>query len=245
MSVTYRTPDGLRTTPVSRPVGAFLIVEPAAFFQSSSLIGGSMIGRADARSVLVMAPSGARDTAVLTAATFRFGKKLCAVGTGAAVATPCPQRHLAPPRGWYTPTRTLGLPVGLTVLPQPPAACRRAFLLVPCYRGEVSFEAPYAVETAAAGYSIDVIARCATGGRPEGGWSIERNVARGEHVRTLELGLFVFTPSCAAHETFRVTYQNTGGPSREAPHRSVIVGQVSMASARLPGGGVPDRPESR
>ncbi len=45
VSVTYRTPAGLRTTPVSGPDGAFLIVEPAGSAPSFDNVGGSMTGR--------------------------------------------------------------------------------------------------------------------------------------------------------------------------------------------------------
>jgi hypothetical protein len=244
VSVTYRTPHGPRTTPVSRGTGAFLIVEPAGDFESSSLIGGSAVGHADAGSVLVLGPSRP-GMAIVTAATFRFGAKLCSVGVGAGVAARCPQRHAVPPRRWYQPTRSLGLPVGLTLLRQSSTACRHAFLLIPCYRGEVSFTAPYAVENAVADYSIEPVARCRVGGRPEGGEVLGHDVARHERIRTVLLGLFVFTPACVASEAFKVVYLNTAGPSAAAPHESVIVGQVSMSRARLPGGGAPARPQSR
>jgi hypothetical protein len=244
VSVTFRTPAGLRVVPVTRGEGAFLIVEPAGYFKSSSLIGGSIEGRAEAGSVLVLPPRRP-DTSILSVATFRFGAKLCSEGAGAPVAARCPQRRAAPPRRWYQPTRSLRSPVHLTLLRQSSTACRHAFLLIPCYRGEVSFTAPYAVENAVADYSIEPVARCRVGGRPEGGEVLGHDVARHERIRTVLLGLFVFTPACVASEAFRVVYLNTAGPSAAAPHESVIVGQVSMSRARLPGGGAPARPQSR
>ena len=114
------------------------------------------------------------------------------------------------------------------------AACRRAFLRLPCYKGEVAFTAPYAVTRAGADYLIGGAARCPVGGRPETGWSLERDVRRAERVRTVSLGLFVYTPSCAAHESFTVLYANPGGASPSAPHESVIVGKVRFNEAVLP-----------
>ncbi len=247
VSVTYRTPTGLQTVPVTGGEGAFLIVEPAGYIEDSSLVGGSVQGRAETDSVLVLSPArgGTRPGNLVVAATFRFGASTCSVGTGATVTTPCPQRRVEPPRSAFEPTRDLRRPVRLTLLSQPAAVCRRAFLLIPCYKGEIAFTAPYSITDASADYSIDIKAKCSVGGRPEGGWSMERDVARGEHVRTDELGLFVFTPSCASHEIFRVEYLNTHGPSRAAPHTSVIVGSVSVAKAKLPDGGKPLPPTSR
>src|SRR5581483_10638822 len=101
VSVTYMTPDGLRTTPVAGGTGAFLIVEPAAFFRSDSLIGGTVVGRATARSVQVLPPAGPQGAAIVRAATFRFGSRLCSQGTGAPVRTRCPERRAVPPQRWY------------------------------------------------------------------------------------------------------------------------------------------------
>ena len=50
------------------------------------------------------------------------------------------------------PTRSLHAKIHLTLLPQTRAACKAAFLLYPCYKGEVGFTAPYAV-ILCAGYS--------------------------------------------------------------------------------------------
>ncbi len=236
LSVTYRTRDRLRTVPVRGPEGAFLIVEPAGYIKSFSLVGDSIEGQATARSVEVTPPSGPNATAIVSAVAFRFGAKHCSQGTGSPVHTRCPTRLAPVPRTWFTPTRSLHAPVRLTLLRQSPAACRAAFLLEPCYKGEVAFTAPYAITTAAADYDIQSPAKCKVGGRPEGGWSLDRDVRRSEVVRTDSLGLFVFTPSCATRESFEVIYQNPRGPSAAAPHESAIVGAVSMSKATYPNG---------
>jgi len=146
------------------------------------------------------------------------------------------------------PTRSLHATIHLTLLPQPRAACNAAFLLYPCYKGEVGFTAPYAITSAAAGYSrateysIDGFATCKAGGRPETSWGIQRNVRTHEAIRTTSLGLFVLTPSCVSSEGFEVTYLNRQGTSASAPHESVIVGTVTLSKATLPNGRNPKPP---
>jgi hypothetical protein len=153
--------------------------------------------------------------------------------------TPLPRRVVEQQRR-SNPTRSLHARIHLTLLPQTRAACNAAFLLYPCYKGEVGFTAPYAVTSAATGYSraadysIDGFAICKAGGRPETSWSLQRNIRAHEALRTTSLGLFVLTPSCLSSEGFEVTYLNQHGPSASAPHESVIVGTVTLSKATLP-----------
>ncbi len=232
VSITYRTPTGQRTVPVSGPYGAFLIVEPATSpANPSDVVGGSMSGQALAGSVDVILGASPRSASTVIAVAFRFGAKLCSQGTGSPIRARCPMHRVYAPRRWFTPKRSLHAPVRLALLRQSPATCKAAFLLDPCYKGEVEFTAPYAVTTAATDYEIQSRAKCKVGGRPETGWSLERDVKHGEVVRTVSLGLFVFTPACAADESFEVSYQNLQGPSAAAPHESVIIGTVSMSDA--------------
>jgi hypothetical protein len=137
------------------------------------------------------------------------------------------------------PTHSLRATIHLTLLPQPRAACNAAFLLYPCYKGEVAFAAPYAVASAAAVYSIQGFATCKAGGRPGESWGLYRSVRAHETLRTTSLGLFVLTPSCASREGFEVTYLNQHGPSASVPHESVIVGAVTLSKATLPNGHTP------
>jgi hypothetical protein len=236
VSVTYRTRAGLQTVPVAGPDGAFLIIEAAGYIKSSSLVGGSGLGRAEPDTVDVLLPAGPHGPAMVSAATFRFAGKLCSQGYGAPVRTRCPRRPVFAPLRWFNPKRSLHTPVGLTLLRQSPAACKAAFLINPCYKGQVEFTAPYAITAAGSNYDIQGAAKCPAGGRPETGWSLERDVRRGEHIRTLSLGLFVYTRKCASHESFTVRYLNNQGPSRGAPHESIVVGTVALSQAKLPGG---------
>jgi hypothetical protein len=143
------------------------------------------------------------------------------------------------------PTRSLHAKIRLTLLPQSRTACNAAFLLYPCYKGDVGFTAPYAVTSAASRYSrtteysIDGFATCKAGGRPETSWGLRRKVKAREAIRSTSLGLFVLTPSCLSSEGFEVTYLNLQGPSAGTPHESVIVGKVTLSEATLPNGRKP------
>lgn len=232
VSVTYRTPVGLRTVPVSGPDGVFLILEPAGYIASTSTVGGSTSGEASPASVEVTPPVAT--PSLISAVTFRFGTYVCSQGSGAPVSRPCPTRRAITPRGWFRPTRSLNAQVGLTLLAQTHAACSAAFLTYPCYKGRVSFTAPYAVTAAGTDYEIEGLAKCSTGGRPETSWSLERDVSVHEAVKTDSLGLFDFTPACATAEAFQVSYINRRGRSAGSPHESVIVGKVTLAQATLP-----------
>jgi hypothetical protein len=155
--------------------------------------------------------------------------------------TPLPRRVVEQERR-SNPTRSLHATIHLTLLPQPRAACDAAFLLYPCYKGEVEFTAPYAVTSGAANYSIDGFATCEIGGRPGESWGLYRRVRAHEALTTTSLGLFVLTPSCASSEGFEVIYLNQQGSSAGAPHESVIVGTVTLSKARLPNGQSPKPP---
>jgi hypothetical protein len=158
---------------------------------------------------------------------------------------PLPRRVVEQERR-SNPTRSLHTAIHLTLLPQARAACDAAFLLYPCYKGDVAFTAPYAVTSAASRYSrsteysIDGFATCKAGGRPETSWGLQHNVKAHETIRTTSLGLFVLTPSCLSSEGFEVVYRNLQGPSAGTPHESVIVGAVTLAKATLPDGRSPE-----
>jgi len=237
VSVTYRTPAGLRTIPVSRPDGAFLIVEPAGYIKSQDTIGGSTSGFAKPGSVDVGLAYGGRPAKMIVAATFRFAGRLCSQGAGAPVARPCPTSKASVPR--RPRIRRLHEPVSLTLLAQSHAACDAAFLKFPCYKGQVEFTAPYAVRSAGSDYQIEGIARCKIGGRVETAWSLERDVKAHELVRTDSLGRFVYAPSCAWTESFQVSYQERPGPLTAGPPEKVIIGSVALAQARFPAGARP------
>ncbi|MGA9876881.1 MAG: hypothetical protein WBQ21_13855 [Solirubrobacteraceae bacterium] len=137
---------------------------------------------------------------------------------------------------WSSPTRSLHATVRLKLLPQARKECSAAFLLYPCYKGEVEFTAPYAVASASTEYSVEGFAKCKVGGRPETSWGLGRDVKARETLRTISLGRFVVTPACASSEGFEVVYRNRGGPSAATPYESVIVGTVTLSKAARPNG---------
>lgn len=157
---------------------------------------------------------------------------------------PLPRRVVEQQRR-SNPTRSLHGTIHLTLMPQPRAACDAAFLLYPCYKGDVGFTAPYASTSAIAHYSIEGFAICKVGGRPETSWDVQRTAKAHETISTPSLGLFVFTPSCASSEGFKVTYVNEQGPSAGNPNESVIVGAVTLSNAVLPNGQSPTSPAVR
>ncbi len=237
VSVTYKTPSGMRTSPVSGPDGGFLIVEPAGYIESQDTIGGSTSGTAEASSVNVGLAEHGGLPRMIAAATFRFGGRLCSAGTGAPVTTSCPMRTVSVAR--HPQIRRLNQPIHLTLLAQTRAVCSANSLKFPCYKGQVEFTAPYAITSATSEYEIEGIANCRIGGHIETAWSLERNVKAHELVRTNSLGRFIYAPSCASTEKFQVSYQARPGPLASGTPTKVILGTVSLAQATLPGGGKP------
>lgn len=229
LSVTYRTPAGLHTAPVHGPEGSFLIVEPGGYVNSPTRLGVSVLGEASSRSVDVTAPVALDGRSIVTAVAFRFGSRLCSEGVGSPVRAKCPSLRPNVRRTPFASPRDLHRKIELTLLAQSPAACRAAYLLDPCYKGQLEFRAPYAVTSATSDYEIRGFARCTAGGRPETGWSLERDVKAQEIIRTTSLGLFALTPNCLTNEGFEVRY----GPAFAArpSQGSVIVGKVRLSEA--------------
>ena len=237
ISVTYKTPTGMRTIPVSRPNGGFLIVEPAGYIKSEDTIGGSISGTAESSSVDVGLEKRPGLPRMLAAATFRFGGHSCSQGVGAPVTRPCPMPTISVPR--HPHVRRLGQPVHLLLLAQSHAECNAAYLKFPCFKGQVEFTAPYAVSSAGSEYEIEGIARCEIDGRIETSWSLERDVKAHELVKTDSLGRFVYAPPCASTEKFQVSFQKRPGTATATIPEKVIIGTVSLGQATLPGGGKP------
>ncbi len=237
VSVTYATPSGPHTIAVTGRDGAFLIVQPA-FIPSTDTVGGSDSGEATASSVNAIGPVG-RSTALILAATFRFGTRICSEGTGGPLHPACPLNRSRPVPA-HVQTRRLHQPVRLVLLAQPRAVCDAAYLKFPCYRGRVEFTAPYTVSSASSDYSIQGVSRCKIGGRPETSWNLERDVRAHQKVQTDSLGLFVYTPSCARNERFEVQYLGRAGLAGARDGR-VILGSVALSEAVLADGAKPGR----
>jgi hypothetical protein len=213
VSITYRNRAELVTHGLDRTTGAYLIVTPAA----DHITGGvddAYLGERGFRP---------RPIGAVSAISYRFGRLVCADGTGGPVHTPCPTPNRNPPERWFDPTRSLNEPLSASLEPQPRADCDAAFLVYPCYRVELTFTAPYAVTTAGSEYDIETSSSCSHARLS--GWSIDRNVRRSAMVRTLSTSLYV---PCASPQRVKVRYLNEQGPSKRSPHESVIVGATAV-----------------
>ena len=82
--------------------------------------------------------------------------------------------------------------------------------------------------SAASEYAIETHANCPN--TPVAGWSIDRDIKRGETVK--ELSTSSFSPgACAATETLQVRYQPTWLAGAQSIQRPIIVGTASLRSA--------------
>jgi hypothetical protein len=228
-SVTYKTSSGFRTEPVSPGTGAYLIVEPVAHAGRQFENGGTVLGPVSKHGAIPSALDlrlGLRGN-TLSAISYRLGSLRCTTGFGAPVSTPCPTSSpvLSVSR---EPTHNLNEPLHLTLVKDTPAVCRAAFLNDPCYQVLLHFRAPYAVTNDASEYSIEAEANCPNA--PVSGWSIDRDVERGETVK--ELSSSSFSPSaCAATEKLQVRYQPTYLAEAQSTQRPSIVATASLGSA--------------
>lgn len=228
-SVTYKTRSGLRTDPVSRGTGAYLIVESAAHAGRQFSGGGATIGPVSHHAAIPPALDlrlGLRGNTV-SAITYRHGSLTCSIGFGAPVSTPCRTSPAALPAS-RKPLHNLNEPLHLTLVTDTPAVCRAAFLNDPCYQVLLRFKAPYAVTNAASEYAIEPRANCPNA--PVSGWSIDRDIERGETVK--ELSTSSFSPSaCAATQTLQVRYQANWLAEAQSSQRPIIVGTATLPSA--------------
>lgn len=223
VSVTYRTSTGAGTgtIPVSPHTGAYMIVQPIGPVVPPIMLGGFSGGFVSGDEVSGE-PGPARFDMVRTV-TFRFGALVCSIGEIPPAGKRCPAPPPPPPqRLFQSPSRSLHLPVHVTAVTQPPASCRAAFLLIPCYRAQVEFKAPYAITSAGSEYEVEAGSTCKNA-RPSG-WPLNANVARDQTVRTVSTGLF----NCTSIDEFQVRYMNASrrfaGSLTRHGHESVIVG---------------------
>jgi hypothetical protein len=90
------------------------------------------------------------------------------------------------------------------------------------------FKAPYSVTSAASEYTVDTRASCLNA--PIAGWSIERDIKRGETVT--ELSTSSFHPSaCSATETLQVRYEAAWLARERSTRPPTIVGSASLRDA--------------
>jgi hypothetical protein len=223
LSITYHTAAGVQTRSVAPGTGAYLIVSGVSHVPrdlNSLGAGAEALGWTSGHEVAAGFPPPGDTSGAVIAATYRFGSFTCSIGYGAPVTTSCPMPPPTPMSA-FNPTRSLHRPVSVKTVLQSPAACSKAFLLDPCYRAEVEFQAPYAVSSAGSEYAIETSSRCKNA-RPNS-WGINHDIKRAETVYTMSTGLFRL---CATADEFEIRYlnQRSQGPSAGSPHESVIFG---------------------
>ncbi len=222
VSVSYRTStgSGTRTVPVSQGTGAYMIVQPIGRLVPPIRLGGFSGGFISGDTV--SGEPGPEQLDTVRTVTFRFGALVCSIGSVPPGGKRCPAPSPPPHSAFGPPTRSLHQPVHVTAVTQSRASCRAAFLLIPCYRAEVEFKAPYAITSAGSEYEVEAGSTCKNA-RPSG-WPLNENVARDQTVRTFSLGLF----NCTSADEFQVRYMNLSrrfqGSSTRHGHESVIVG---------------------
>jgi len=153
--------DGTANQSGQPGTGAYLVVEVAHRGTHLSFGGGGdFIGYSTGRNVSI------EPTGEVVSITYRFGSLICSVAHRAHVSRRCP----SPP----THQKTLSIPPGACIgrctsgrCSSPPKAAAGPFLLDPCYRAEVEFQAPYAVTNASSEYAVEASSRCKNA-RPNG-----------------------------------------------------------------------------
>ena len=220
VSVTYRTEAGVRTSLVAPGTGAYLIVSTVNHLPRSIGAGSEFVAGISGDAVDAGFPTGTGGSVIAT--TFRFGSFICSIGHDAPVARHCPTYN---PTSKSRPAPPLNLhePVQVRLVTQPPASCRAAYLVDPCYRAEIEFKAPYAVTGAGSEYFVQAKSSCSHA--RVSSWSLNNDVRRRQTVRTQSSGLF----NCTSDQ-FKVEYLKQFDDS----HPTAVVGHATL---RAPGGG--------
>ena len=218
VSVTYRTSTGTHTLPVESGTGAYMIVQPIGPVVPPIVLGGFSGGFISGDEV--GGEPGPERFDMVRTVTFRFGALICSIGTIPVGAKRCPAPPPPPRSAFEAPTRSLHQPVHVTAVTQSHASCRAAFLLIPCYRAEVEFKAPYAITSAGSEYEVEAGSTCKNA--IPNGWPLNDDVALGQTVRTVSLGLF----NCTSIDEFQVRYIDSHFFARSTGygHEPVIVG---------------------
>jgi hypothetical protein len=227
VSVTYREGGALRTQQVVAGVGAYLIVQLAS---SNSVPEGH--GESPGTDTPGEGPG---TTGVLTTVTYTHDGKICENGYNARTGGKVKIQHPCPPPKPY--------PADLRVTP-PGSFVRRPTVVLKVSHNavtaaELSFSAPFAVTSAAEGYSL--WSKPCRGGREGGGVAVlDRNVAQGATVHlTLE---DPFSARCAGRSiSVEVLYDSSGPDAKRSYGRAPGELVIATVTVRLPRGEHPVR----
>jgi hypothetical protein len=227
VSVTYRDAGALRTERVVAGVGAYLIVQPAS---SGSIHAGH--GEAPGTDTPGEGPG---TTGALTSISYEHDGKICENGYNARTGGKVRIQHACPAPNPY--------PADLRVTP-PGSFVRRPTVALKVSHhavtaAELSFSAPFAVTSAAEGYSL--WSKPCDGGREGGGVAVlDRNVAQGA---TVHLTLAdPFSARCAGRSiSVEVLYDSSGPDAKRSYGRTPGELLIGTATVRLPRGDRPAR----
>jgi hypothetical protein len=222
VSVTYREGTAFRTEPVVAGVGAYLIVQPAALDSSHE-------GHGEAPGTDTPGEGPGTDGA-LTSITYDRHGELCENGSNARTGGSAKVGHVCPAPNAY--------PTDLRITP-PGSFMRRPKVALKLSRGRVfaaefSFPAPFAVTSAAEGYSL--WSKPCPGGREGGGVAVlDRNVAQGATVHLTLMYPFAFR--CASRSiSVEVLYESSGPNAKRSRGRAAGELLIGTATVRLPRG---------
>jgi hypothetical protein len=225
VSVTYRAESGdLHVVPVVPGIGAYLIVLPDS--------GSGPEGRGEAPGTDTPG-EGPGTSGSLVLVTYEDHGKVCENGYNAQTGGSAAVKHACPPANPYPPSLRVTPPGSFVHAPQ-------VSLDVSGNRvtgATFSFAAPFAVTSAAEGYSLSSEA---CGPRAEGVHVavLDRNVAAGEPV-SLKLE-HPFSDPCARRGLrVNVIYQSAGPNAKHSYGRAPGELVVGTATIRLPAGDVP------
>jgi hypothetical protein len=222
LNVSYREENAIRTQSVVPGVGAYLIVQPAK---------SGAVGQGQGVAPGTDTPGeGPGTSGVLTVIRYLHKGQVCENGYNAAtgghvhIEHPCPEPNPYPkslrvtPPGSFVRDPTVALKV------------RNREVLA----AELSFSAPFAVTSAAEGYSLD--ARACPGAREGGGTAVlDHNVAQGELVHlTLK---YPFAARCSRHSlAIEVIYNSSGPDAKRSYGRTPGELVIAQTTIGLPPG---------
>jgi len=222
VSVTYREGSALRTEPVVAGVGAYLIVQPAV--PDSTHEGHGAAPGTDTPG------EGPGTDGALTSISYEHHGKVCENGSNARtggnvkIQQPCPAPNPYPADLRVTPPGSF--------VRHPKVALKLTHGSV--IAAELSFSAPFAVTSAAEGYSLS--AKPCPSAREGGGVAVlDRNVAQGA---TVHLTLrYPFAARCNGRSVdVEVLYDSSGPDAKRSYGRTPGELLIGTATIRLPRG---------
>jgi hypothetical protein len=221
VSVSYLEGGSTHTEDVVPGVGAYLVVRRAA--------GSSQQGHGEAPGTDTPG-EGPGTSGALTVISYKYDGKICENGYNAATGHTVKIQHSCPAPNPY--------PKSLRVTP-PGSFVRRPQIALKVSHGKVmaaklSFSAPFAVTSAAEGYSL--WSKPCDGGREGGGSAVlDRNVAQGATVH-LTL-MYPFAARCAGRSiAVEVIYHSSGPNAKRSYGKTPGELLIGTATIRLPRG---------